>query len=765
MAESVPYSDQLVTLFKTREGYANTNSAYEVEQETLVSRPTMLSDRIFLNNVPDNAPTDLVEDLAWGVVGQSSAQRWPSVARPWLVNYRAVLLTSFAGNPDETFYFAGTRTGGAVLPNLLTNMLLPLMTSTSAPAYTVAVDASSAPIPASNYMLDRQAGIITIYPGNGVSATQPPTLSFWRYEGTTLRDAAMSTDLCGNVTLAGTLSVTGGVTVGGTLTTTNFSTSTFTTTGLYTATGGISVTGGNLAVTNGSTSTLGLTASGLVTAQQGLTVPAGNFSVANAAAVGSLSTTGDISGNTASIAGLLKTGSLSTTGSIGVGSGLSVTGGSLTVTNKTTTGSLLVLNDTSMNGVTTGTLTAIGPINATAGLTVQGGISLPGASLTLNDLCANAVDVSGTLRVGTGTVGNSLVVSTTDASTSYIRQTDVSNGKIIFGSSAITHGAATLTVQDDGLNGSVLIKGRGTTLGGGLFIAGGDGDVSGGAVTGIITMSTNNGNEKFYLGANGNAPVWKSLELSSTTVTANLPLIAPNIGTALGTTTVAGTLVAPAIGIPGGTTTVAGTIVGDPQISLKAPLNSNTVFFNGAALGPVGTVDLGATGYIWNNVYTNNITPGAGGITRVNGTLVAPTIGNGNADDINVNSKLYANKGITIPSGYSVKYVAFLENFLISREQPTRLPGTLADTETAYLPFPPATAAGIYAVIVYSVDAGFENRYMSTILWWDGSTYRGGYMLAIGTFVVNVQIRNNLFVNYSGTITGMLARVTQLTGF
>jgi hypothetical protein len=246
--------------------------------------------------------------------------------------------------------------------------------------------------------------------------------------------------------------------------------------------------------------------------------------------------------------------------------------------------------------VTTGALTANGPITATAGLTVSGGFSIPGASLTLNDLCANAVDVSGTLRVGTGTVGNNLVISTTDASTSYIRQTDVSNGKIIFGSSAIPHGAATLTVQDDGLNGSVLIKGRGTTLGGGLFIAGGDGDVSGGAVTGIITMSTNNGNEKFYLGANGNLPVWKSLELSSTTVTANLPLIAPNIGTALGTTTVAGTLVAPNIGTALGTTTVAG-------------------------------------------------------------TLVANTIGTG--DDITVNSLLYANKGIKVgdPNASTSQYL------------------------------------------------------------------------------------------------------------
>jgi len=281
-------------------------------------------------------------------------------------------------------------------------MLLPLMTSASAPAYTVtALGAGGAPIPASNYMLDRQAGIITIYPGNGVSATQPPTISFWRYEGTTLRDAAMSTDLCGNVTLGGTLAVTGNVNVGGTLTTSNFSTTTFRTTGLYTATGGISVTGGNLAVTNGTTTTLGLTASGLVTAGQGLTVPAGTLSVANAATVGSLSTAGDISGNTASIAGLLKAGSLSTTGSATVGSGVAVTGGSLTVTNNTTTGTLTVTSGpNTLGAVTTGTLTANGPITASAGLTVSGGFSIPGANLQVNDLSANSVDISGSLRVG-----------------------------------------------------------------------------------------------------------------------------------------------------------------------------------------------------------------------------------------------------------------------------------------------------------------------------------------------------------------------------
>lgn len=633
MAESVPYSDQLVTLFKIREGYANTNSAYEVEQETLVSRPTQLADRIFLNNVPDNAPTDLVQDLSWNVVAQSSAQRWTSVARPWLVNYRALVLTSFAGNPDETFYFAGTRGSGGALPNLLTNMLLPLMTSTSAPAYTVAVsDISSALIPASNYMLDRQAGIITIYPGNGVSATRPPILSFWRYEGTTLRDAAMSTDLCGNVTLAGTLAVAGNVNVGGTLVTNNFSTTTFTTTGLYTARGGITVAAGNLDISSGAILTQTLTSSGLITARNGLTVPAGTVSVANAASVGSLSTTGNISANTASVAGLLQADSLSTTGSITAGSGVSVTGGSLTVTNNTTTGTLTVTSGpNTLGAVTTGALTATGLINASAGLSVSGGISIPGASLTLNDLCANAVDVSGTLRVGMGTVGNNLVISTTDASTSYIRQTDVSSGTIIFGASVSN--PAGLFIRDSGPAGSGFVAITNGTAGSATL------NLTGSNTACTIVPNVGSGNS-VRIGSGFLNP--SAIVVSDSNTTVNGTLIAPTIigtGVTVSIGDISGVTIGPSTSFGGAFngSVISANASTQPRIGLRSTYpdgSSNIIYWDGQALLPgrekprAGGYGLGIPNYGWENTYTNNIYPVISpGTVTVNGTLIAPTIG------------------------------------------------------------------------------------------------------------------------------------------
>ena len=63
--------------------------------------------------------------------------------------------------------------------------------------------------------------------------------------------------------------------------------------------------------------------------------------------------------------------------------------------------------------------------------------------------------------------------------------------------------------------------GRG--VGSGITLAGGDTEAGASAGAGTIVMGTNVGTEKLYLGANGNTPVYKTIELRATEVLFNLP--------------------------------------------------------------------------------------------------------------------------------------------------------------------------------------------------------------------------------------------------
>jgi len=94
-----------------------------------------------------------------------------------------------------------------------------------------------------------------------------------------------------------------------------------------------------------------------------------------------------------------------------------------------------------------------------------------------------------------------------------------SGGSVFIGSSQGQ--PTTVTVNETSGLGQVVVGGRG--VGSGITMAGGDTESGSSAGVGTIVMGTNVGNEKLYLGANGNPTVYKSIELRGTEVLFNLP--------------------------------------------------------------------------------------------------------------------------------------------------------------------------------------------------------------------------------------------------
>ena len=100
-----------------------------------------------------------------------------------------------------------------------------------------------------------------------------------------------------------------------------------------------------------------------------------------------------------------------------------------------------------------------------------------------------------------------------------LRNQAASGGSVFIGSSQGQ--PTTLTVNEVASLGQVVVGGRG--VGSGITLAGGDTEAGASAGAGTIVMGTNVGTEKLYLGANGNTPVYKTIELRATEVLFNLP--------------------------------------------------------------------------------------------------------------------------------------------------------------------------------------------------------------------------------------------------
>jgi hypothetical protein len=705
MAQTVPPDDQLTTLYKESQGFANSNSAYEVEQETFVSRPNILSDRIFLNRVPDSAPTSLTQDITWGVTGSSAARYVSSMY--WIVKYTGVPLTPFAGNPDETFYF-GSAMNGPSIPagtNLLANMLLPLMISTSSPTYRITVtDATgSTIIPPSNYILDRYAGIITIYPGNSVSSTDPPLISFWRYEGPTLRDTNIAADPSGNLTLSGNLTVTG------LLTSPNFTAGNLTATTLNV--NGVATMRGNttinsLNVTNNilsNTMTTGiLNATDHIDVGNGVSTITGDLDITLGLSSASV-TTGDILGN--SIDAL---GNITAVGIINGQSGITVSGGPLTTeqiissgpinandgviiapTSTLTTGPIIASSlITANNGLTvnpsgtllSGQITASGLITANSSLTVAPtGILTTGAIAASGQISATGGINTGSSGLITGAIAASGLISANNSLAVAPTGTLTSGPIIASGLIEATNGLTVSgTLNTGAIQASSLISANnGLTVAGtlntGAIIAGGPVTANAGATvsgtlnTGAIVagglVTANNGLTTGAVTSNGLITANNGVTITGTLTTGAIQassLISANNGLTVGGTLNTGAIQASSLISANNGLTVGGTlntgavassglIAANNGLTVTGTLNTGAIVAGDTITANAGINVAGGTLSVTNlTVNSSLVAPniGNGGNTTINGTLVTNTITNSGI--INVNNTMLAGQGIRV---------------------------------------------------------------------------------------------------------------------
>ncbi len=195
-------SDKLSILFKKYQGYANTDTRItdaSVEYPINAS-PFNLSNRIAVDIVPtSNIPSTYTIDTAGTynkdtftlqTFGASGGNRYMWNKYCYISYYSKILLKPVPTNPGRSFFFYSMGY------NMLTN-IIPPNTVSSGYTYFITVEkkiinnGSSywVTLPEANYILDKDAGILTIYEENSeINGTNPPRISYWRYEGRLLGD-------------------------------------------------------------------------------------------------------------------------------------------------------------------------------------------------------------------------------------------------------------------------------------------------------------------------------------------------------------------------------------------------------------------------------------------------------------------------------------------------------------------------------------------------------------------------------------------------
>ncbi len=186
--------DIVTTLFKKSQGVVNTKTSASIAVEYPANAlPFTFANQIATQPVPTTGvpSTTLIDgggqnsqsftQTSFGGIGTRNV--WKDYC--YIAYYSKVVLSSVPQNPGQSFYFFSRAN------NILTHIIPPRMVE-SGNNYGIIVEKKTGPtiwevIPPANYILDRDAGILTIYEANSVvNGTNPPRISFWRYEGNTL---------------------------------------------------------------------------------------------------------------------------------------------------------------------------------------------------------------------------------------------------------------------------------------------------------------------------------------------------------------------------------------------------------------------------------------------------------------------------------------------------------------------------------------------------------------------------------------------------
>jgi hypothetical protein len=172
-------SQQVTLLFKKNFGVGDTQDAAAVSQESIAARPRIIpSQQIFSQAIPTTKPTDFVKD---GTFNATNGQRYYSQANPHIVYYSSIKLGAI--NLFESYWYTA-----ATLANPGANILSSAVPTTYGDgSYTINVyDCNAVPLLAGGtypWTFDPDGGVLKFYT-NLTSANAPPTVTYYRYEGT-----------------------------------------------------------------------------------------------------------------------------------------------------------------------------------------------------------------------------------------------------------------------------------------------------------------------------------------------------------------------------------------------------------------------------------------------------------------------------------------------------------------------------------------------------------------------------------------------------
>ena len=170
-------SQKITLLYKKNFGVTDTQDTAAVSQESITSRSRIIpSIQIFQQPIPTALPTDFVRDFTF-----TKGQRWTSATYPHIVKYVTVTLKHI--NLYESYWFTDATAANPEL-NILTSAI---PVSYGAGFYqTIVYDSAGNPLSAAGtypWVFDVDGGVLKFF-NNLTAGNAPPTISFYRYEGT-----------------------------------------------------------------------------------------------------------------------------------------------------------------------------------------------------------------------------------------------------------------------------------------------------------------------------------------------------------------------------------------------------------------------------------------------------------------------------------------------------------------------------------------------------------------------------------------------------
>jgi hypothetical protein len=184
---------QLNILYKKYLGVANTDTIKDPSIEySIDASPNISLKKIYTQEIPSTAPdlSSVNIFLQPGSTFQYGYKQTGLYPYNYIIKYTNIQLSPLYGNSNFSFVYDITDGEAANDENASDNILSNTISSKYDPkgSYRITVIATSdnqAIYPA-DYILDRDAGVLTIYNDaiNRVSKNTPPRITFWRYEGT-----------------------------------------------------------------------------------------------------------------------------------------------------------------------------------------------------------------------------------------------------------------------------------------------------------------------------------------------------------------------------------------------------------------------------------------------------------------------------------------------------------------------------------------------------------------------------------------------------